>query len=50
MKTAHYVKTSKRQYLIISETLQPIGFEIPVVSKKQARQIAANHGAKCWNF
>jgi len=48
--TAHYFSTKTRKFLILSETLAPVGKEIQVSGKAEARKIAAQHNAKPWNF
>lgn len=49
MKTAHYI-SGKQPLLIISETMRPVGQEIKVSGKREARTMAKAHGAKPWNF
>lgn len=52
--TAHYFQYRKEgqviRYLIISETLQPIGDTYMVEGKAHAKQIAKRMNAKPWNF
>lgn len=48
--TAHYFSTRKRKFVVLSETLAPVGKEIPVTSKTNAREVAAKHNAMPWNF
>lgn len=48
--TAHYFAGRGRKILIISETVRPVGEEIEVSGKIEARRIAGERGAKCWNF
>lgn len=47
---AHYYTHGKRKTLILSHGLRPIGVEIDVAGKAEARRIAATHNATCWNF
>lgn len=48
--TAHYFATRTRKIVIISATERPVGEEIEVSGKTEARRIAAERGARCWNF
>lgn len=48
--TVHYFAGRGRRIVIISPDLRPIGEEIEVSGKIEARQIAADRGAHCWNF
>ena len=48
--TAHYFKSGKNHNLVLSQENRPVGKTVIVASKKQARQVAAEHSAKCWNF
>lgn len=51
IKTAHYFAGRGRKYVVISDGFSPVrGLEINVSGKAEARRIAAEHGAKCWNF
>ena len=47
---AHYYATQKKKVVIISTTLQPIGQEIEVTGKREARKIAEAFAARPWNF
>jgi nitrous oxide reductase accessory protein NosL len=48
--TAHYFASRKIKFVVISDTVRPIGEKIAVSGKAEARRIAAERGAKCWNF
>lgn len=48
--TAHYFASRAVKRLIISTDLRPVGETIVVSGKAEARRIAAERGAKCWNF
>ena len=50
MKTAHYFKTSGAAFVIISADLSPRGSRYTVASKREARTLAKQAGAICWNF
>lgn len=50
MKTAHYFKSKSVQYVVISESMAPIGERIAVTGKRDARLVAAKHNAQPWNF
>ena len=50
MKTAYYFKSKSVQYVVISESMAPIGQKIAVTGKRDARLIAAKHNAQPWNF
>lgn len=52
VKTAHYTATKTRKFLTIVLPGQPYGAGeiISVSGKAEARKIAAERGAKCWNF
>lgn len=50
MKTAHYFASKARKYVVISESMKPVGIEIAVSGKKEAKTVAQQHGAKPWNF
>lgn len=50
MKTAHYFKNSEAAFVIISNDLSPRGNRQIVSGKREARQIAKQAGAVCWNF
>lgn len=50
IKTAHYFASAKRKVVYISETLSPVGKEIEVSGKVEARKVAEQHNAKPWNF
>jgi hypothetical protein len=50
MNTAHYFASKKRKFVIISESLLPVGKEIIVSGKAEARKIAAANKAKPHNF
>lgn len=47
---AHYFASKKTAFVIISETSRPVGEKIAVSGKVEARKIAAQFNAKCWNF
>lgn len=47
---AHYFQTKGRRFVVISATVRPVGEEIDVASKVEARRIAGERGARCWNF
>ena len=52
MLTAHYYASRKVRHLVIREDAQngqPVE-QIDVAGKTEARRIAAERGAKCWNF
>lgn len=48
--TAHYFASRAVKVLVISEGPQPVGERIPVSGKLEARKIAAERGARPWNF
>ena len=48
--TAHFFKSAKESYLIISTTCRPVGDKFPVASKKEARAMAKQLNAEPWNF
>jgi len=50
MKYAHYFKSGKNHFVIISATMQPNGQRIVCTSKADARIEAKNHNATPWNF
>lgn len=51
MKTyAHYVSSRSGNVVIISYTERPVGKEIAVSGRREARKIAAEFGAEPWNF
>lgn len=50
MKTAHYFKTTGAAFVIISEDLSPRGNRQMVSGKREARALAKQAGAVCWNF
>jgi hypothetical protein len=56
MNTAHLTiwrKNGAKQYrltLSTSPALSDAYMEIVVQNTKHARRVAADHGAKCWNF
>ena len=48
---AHFYNAPKKTFvLIISATVAPVGTEYPVANKREARKLAKELGAKCWNF
>jgi len=47
---AHYFQSKTRKILIISEGFSPVGKEIEVSGKAEARKIAKTHGAEPHNF
>lgn len=47
---ANYCATKKVKFVIISTTMRPVGEKIPVSGKVEARRVAAERGAICWNF
>ena len=50
MKTAHYYASRTHKKLVIEEDFRTKIEEIEVSGKVEARKIAADRGAKCWNF
>ena len=50
MKYGHYFKTRKKSVLIISDSPQPVGVEIPVAGKSEARKICREQNIKLWNI
>jgi hypothetical protein len=51
MMFAHYTASRKIKTLTISDNNRGIGGEeIAVSGKVEARRIAAERGAQCWNF
>lgn len=50
MKTAHYFKTYGAAFVIISADLSPRGDRHTVSGKREARTLAKQAGAICWNF
>ena len=50
MKTAHYFKTHGAAFVIISADLSPRGDRHTVSGKREARALAKQAGAFCWNF
>lgn len=48
--TAHYFASKKVKFVVISETLSPIGKRIFVSGKTEARRVANEHGAEPYNF
>lgn len=52
VKAAHYHASKAAAFLTLVEVGQSFGEGkvIPVSGKVEARRIAAEHGAKCWNF
>lgn len=52
VKTAHYTATKTRKFLTIVLPGQSYGEgeAIMVSGKAEARKIATQRGAKCWNF
>ena len=50
MKTAHYFKTHGAALVIISADLSPRGDRHTVANKREARALAKQAGAVCWNF
>tara|TARA_R110000851_G_scaffold187318_1_gene337096 strand:- start:8949 stop:9101 length:153 start_codon:yes stop_codon:yes gene_type:complete len=48
---AHYFASKKTKHVLITLTNRPTGGErIEVKGKAEARKVAAQHGAKAWNF
>lgn len=47
---AHYYATKFQKILILSETVRPTGQAISVKNKAEARKIAKENNATCWNF
>ena len=47
---AHYFASKKTQYVIISESVRPVGEKIAVSGKVEARRIAKEHNATPYNF
>lgn len=47
---AHYFQSKTRKVLIISEGFEPVGKEIQVSGKAEARKLAKEHGAQPHNF
>ena len=47
---AHYFTTKTQKFVIISETMKPVGIRILVSGKTEARKIAKDRNAKPWNF
>jgi hypothetical protein len=48
---AHYFKSRSGHQVIITDSSRPVGGQtISVSSKREARTIAKQHGAKPWNF
>jgi hypothetical protein len=50
IKTAHYFASKTRKVVFISETMAPVGKEVEVSGKAEARKVAEQHNAKPWNF
>ena len=50
IKTAHYFGKGKNKFVIISNSFAPVGEKIAVAGKFEAERIAAERGAKPWNF
>jgi len=50
MKTAHYVKHGARHFLIISDTMRPVGPQVELTGKREAKAQAKVHNATPWNF
>lgn len=48
--TAHYFASRTEKVLVIAEGPKPVGERIPVSGKIEARKIAAERGARPWNF
>lgn len=48
--TAHYFASKKIKFVVISETLSPVGKKFSVSGKAEARRIASEHGAEPYNF
>lgn len=47
---AHYFTGKGQKFVIISETMQPVGIRILVSGKTEAKRIAKDRNAKPWNF
>lgn len=47
---AHYFKSAKEQYVIISQGFSPTGQKIQVSGKREARAVAKKHNAEPNNF
>lgn len=47
---AHYFASKTRKYIVISETNRPVGKEIDVVSKHDAKKLSKKMNLKPWNF
>lgn len=47
---AHYYQTKTRKVLIISADQRPVGKEIDVSGRREAKAIAKRENAKAWNF
>lgn len=47
---AHYFKTAKQSFVIISATYAPTGLRVDVSGKTEARKVAKAHNAAPWNF
>ena len=47
---AHYFTSKAGSYVIISNTMQPIGGRQAVKGKVEARKVAKEKNAKPWNF
>jgi len=47
---AHYFAGKGRKVVIISQGFSPIGQEIQVAGKAEARKVAKQHGAEPHNF
>lgn len=50
MKTAHYFASRSFKRIVISDTTRPEGMAYLVTGKVQARKVAKEFNAKCWNF
>lgn len=50
MKTAHFFKTAGVAFVVISTTYAPRGVQHVVTGKREARALAKQAGAVCWNF
>lgn len=47
---AHYFASKTRKYIVISETNRPVGKEIDVASKPDAKKLSKKMNLKPWNF
>lgn len=47
---AHYFASKGKKVVIISEGFSPVGKEIPVTGKVDAKKVAKRYNATPWNF